>query len=132
MDRFGLESERVSVLYDRAVKGRFGPISLPYKHSLFSRVGFADVFTQEIDSIPQLKADRPLLLLTSTSYTPDEDLSLLINALRRYSKKSQEDDKLPRIILVVTGAGPQKKMFLEKFKEFNESQKHVQIHAKWL
>jgi hypothetical protein len=46
--------------------------------------------------------------LTSTSYTPDEDIGLLIEALEMYAEK----DGLPEIRLVVTGAGPQKKMFV--------------------
>jgi len=42
---------------------------------------------------------------------------LLIVALAAYAK----NENLPNIILIVTGAGPLKKLFLEKFKEFNEN-----------
>lgn len=36
--------------------------------------------------------------------------------------------------MVVTGAGPQKKMFLEKFEQFNklDGKRKVKIEAKWL
>jgi len=66
------------------------------------------MFIQKTNGQLSYIKDRPLLLLTSTSYTPDEDLSILIGALEKYAKR----DDLPRIHLVVTGAGPQKKMYL--------------------
>ena len=75
-----------------------------------------DIFTTEKNGKIEYKPDRPLLLLTSTSYTPDEDIQLLIDALAAYAK----NESLPNIILVVTGAGPLKKQFLQKFNEFNE------------
>lgn len=56
-----------------------------------------------------MKKDRPLLLITSTSYTPDEDLGLLLNALQIYSQKKRDNNKLPDIHLIVTGAGPLKR-----------------------
>ena len=49
----------------------------------------------------EYKQDRPLLLITSTSYTPDEDIGLLIESLKLYDKEN-----LTPIYLVVTGAGP--------------------------
>jgi len=33
-----------------------------------------EIFTTEKNGKIEYKADRPLLLLTSTSYTPDEDI----------------------------------------------------------
>ena len=52
------------------------------------------------------KEERPILLITSTSYTPDEDIGLLIEALEKYVQESEQNPKLPRLHLVVTGAGP--------------------------
>lgn len=46
--------------------------------------------------------DRPILMLTSTSYTPDEDLSIIVEALTKYADRKD----MPKIHLVVTGAGP--------------------------
>lgn len=43
--RFGIRKNSISVLYDRAVKGKFGPISLQEKHELFDRVGWTGMFT---------------------------------------------------------------------------------------
>ena len=135
--RFGLEPKRVHVLYDRAVRGKFGPISIQTKHELFGRVGMQDRFT-EVDADGKVRAQesRPILMLTSTSYTPDEDLGMLVDALNKYCRKAIIDPKLPKIFLIVTGAGPLKKQFLATFAEFNQTEHAVkagvEIHAKWL
>ena len=129
--QFGIPLKNISVLYDRAVAGKFKVLTLKEKHELFGRIEFEGVFTTEKDGKIEQKPDRPLLLLTSTSYTPDEDIQLLIDALEAYCKNPKP---LPNIILVVTGAGPLKKLFLQKFKEFNEQvgKTKVNIQAKWL
>ena len=68
--------------------------------------------------------------MTSTSYTPDEDIGLLIDAMELYADK----EGVPEVKLVVTGAGPLKQLFLAKFKEFNQTKGRgkVTIEAKWL
>ena len=92
-------------------------------------------FTVSKNGKAEFKEGRPLLLLTSTSYTPDEDIGLLVSSLEKYADKASEKlSKLPKIHLVVTGAGPQKAMFLKRFASFNEGrgQGKVKIEAKWL
>jgi len=42
----------------------------------------AGIFTEEVNGVVRYKQTRPLLLLTSTSYTPDEDIGLLVDALK--------------------------------------------------
>lgn len=46
------------------------------------------------------KDDRPLLIVSSTSWTPDEDFSLLLRALDIYETRGTRD-----IMLVITGRG---------------------------
>lgn len=107
--------EKISVLYDRAVKGKFKKLNNKEKFSLFAKVGLQNIFLKKgNDQIIEVK-DRPFLLLTSTSYTPDEDLGLLVDALMLYSKI----DGLPKIHLIVTGTGPLKSQFLKTFNYFN-------------
>jgi len=72
------------VLYDRAVSGKFKVLGIEEKHRFFNSVNLENKFT-----VPGLKEieyrdDRPILMITSTSYTPDEDLTMLINALKLY------------------------------------------------
>ena len=82
----------------------------------------------------EYKENRPLLLLTSTSYTPDEDLDRLVDAMKFYAAECSKNEKLPKIHLIVTGAGPLKKQFIGKFQDFNKNQGYgkVMIQTKWL
>ena len=121
--RFGIEKSRISVLYDRAVRGKFKILSDLEKHELFERVDMHGIFTvknYENGKI-EYKENRPLLLLTSTSYTPDEDLDRLVDAMKFYAAECSKNTKLPKIHLIVTGAGPLKKQFVAKFLDFNKN-----------
>lgn len=53
------------------------------------------------------------LIVTSTSWTPDEDFSLLIDVLCRYSSMAlSTHSDLPSLCVVITGKGPQKEQYL--------------------
>lgn len=52
------------------------------------------------------------LLVSSTSWTPDEDFSILLDALVQYGSSSSSDH-VP-LLVVITGRGPQKEMYLSK------------------
>ncbi|KNZ52786.1 hypothetical protein VP01_344g10 [Puccinia sorghi] len=62
----------------------------------------------------RMKSDRPALLVSSTSWTMDEDFRVLIEALSRYSgvKKKRRDGRLPRVVCLITGKGPLKEEYL--------------------
>jgi beta-1,4-mannosyltransferase len=67
-----------------------------------------------------LRGERPALLVSSTSWSSDEDFSVLLDALIEYDRKAvlamrrtQTSERLPPVVCVVTGKGPQKAMYLE-------------------
>ncbi|GAO47109.1 putative beta-1,4-mannosyltransferase [Saitoella complicata NRRL Y-17804] len=68
------------------------------------------------------------LLISSTSWTPDEDFSILLEALKRYD--ASPNPKLPQILAIITGKGPQKAMYEQKIMEMNL--KYVKIQTVWL
>ncbi|SCU82097.1 LADA_0C02982g1_1 [Lachancea dasiensis] len=121
---FGLSSKRVTVLYDRPAV-QFRPLTGDRQQALqqdFVRPLIPSGF--DISS-----GDR--ILVTSTSFTPDEDLSLLIGALKIYENSYQKfDHDIPKILCFITGKGPLKQHFMEVVK--TEKWERVHIEFLWL
>ena len=44
---FGIPLDTISVLYDRAVAGKFKKLTIKEKHELFGRINMQDMFTEE-------------------------------------------------------------------------------------
>ena len=58
------------------------------------------------------------LLISSTSWTPDEDFSILLDALIKYSDLAiTTHPELPEILAVITGKGPQRADFQSRISE---------------
>lgn len=78
------------------------------------------------DGKPQLReGGRPALLISSTSWTPDEDFSILLEALVKLGAKWQQQPSTrgrpspPFLVVAVTGKGPQKEMYEKKIRELD-------------
>lgn len=71
------------------------------------------------------------LLVSSTSWTPDEDFSLLLEALCTYASSEKA---LPPIVAIITGKGPQKQMYLDRITALTKASKlrNVTIMTAWL
>ena len=105
-DEFNVDAH---VLYDRA-HSKFHRLNMAEKHILYDKI-FPETndFTEEVGSRAAYREDRSLLIVSSTSYTADEDFMVMIEALdyvESYITVSEKD--LPSIRVVVTGKGPQK------------------------
>lgn len=75
--------------------------------------------------------DRPALIISSTSWTEDEDFSILLNALDKYDEEAKESvDGLPSLVCVITGKGPQKEYYM-KVIQTREWTK-VRVFTPWL
>ncbi|KXT18452.1 hypothetical protein AC579_8134 [Pseudocercospora musae] len=74
------------------------------------------------------------LLVSSTSWTPDEDFSILLDALVRYSSSVELTESLPNIIAIITGRGPQRDHYLSKIRSLTEAGKldHCLVSTAWL
>lgn len=157
-----------TVLYDRPSPA-FQPISVIKKHELFKKLAveysiFASndmqndslavestVFTQKLQNGDViLKPNRPALLISSTSWTPDEDFGILLRALesiffatvrqvifiRKFSISLEYDDvassssNYPNLLCVITGKGPQKEHYLQLIS--NKMWIKVSILTPWL
>lgn len=61
--------------------------------------------THMVDGCPELRPDRPAFIVSSTSWTADEDFSLLLQALDKYQAAKARDPSLPRLLVIITGKG---------------------------
>lgn len=93
-------------------------------------------------SLPEAQSVRECLesgnvqvVVSSTSWTPDEDFSILIDALCQYSElASTTKPYLPQVLAIITGKGPQKDMYLEKISRLEAAGrlKKATIRTAWL
>lgn len=78
------------------------------------------------------------LLVSSTSWTPDEDFGILLEALVSYANPSSDEDpstEPPRPILaIITGKGPQKENYLEQIRQIQDQGRlpGVKVLTAWL
>ncbi|KAH9947404.1 mannosyltransferase [Amylocystis lapponica] len=68
------------------------------------------------EPLPALRPDRPALLVSSTSWTPDEDFGLLLTALALYEQRARDRPGLPKVFMVVTGKGPQRAEYMRQIE----------------
>lgn len=75
------------------------------------------------------------VLVSSTSWTADEDFSVLIDALTQYSDLAVSSDRhLPYVLAIITGKGPQRDMYLERISSLRKAGKlkKVDVKSAWL
>lgn len=130
-----------TVLYDRPSE-IFHPINLEEKHNFLCRFSeycsemkFSDgndetKFTKVVNGQIFLKTPRPALVVSSTSWTPDEDFSILLTALDSYEASASEDLSLPNLICIVSGKGPMRAHYEREMKARNFQK--VLILTAWL
>ncbi|PWZ26887.1 UDP-glycosyltransferase TURAN [Zea mays] len=108
------------------------------------------VFASKIDGEVLLKSNRPALV-SSTSWTPDEDFSILLEAVLMYDRcvaaalgedDSTDEEQLwidikngkqfvyPRLLFIVTGKGPDRKKYEDQIKRLKL--RRVALWTMWL
>nr|XP_011460733.1 PREDICTED: chitobiosyldiphosphodolichol beta-mannosyltransferase [Fragaria vesca subsp. vesca] len=166
---------KATVLYDQPPEF-FRPASLEEQHKLFCRLdknlrqplGVEDcastgteevvdkdinetLFTTLVGAEITSKPNRPALIVSSTSWTPDEDFGILLEAAVMYDRRVaailNEDDSNkeeilwkemqsgkqylhPRLLFVITGKGPEKQKYEEKIRRLKL--KRVAFRTAWL
>ncbi|OJI91490.1 hypothetical protein ASPTUDRAFT_198452 [Aspergillus tubingensis CBS 134.48] len=90
----------------------------------------------ETESVrPMIGSEKLRVLVSSTSWTADEDFSLLIEALCRYSDLAETSNpELPSILAIITGKGPQREMYLKQIADLQKNGKlqKATIRTAWL
>ncbi|KAJ7596827.1 mannosyltransferase [Mycena floridula] len=87
---------------------------------------------------PGFRPDRPALLVSSTSWTPDEEFGILLEALCKYDAKATETNskdrghKLPRLLVIITGKGAEKDEYMAKVDKLHKEWMWVRCISVWL
>ena len=124
---YGL-STNVLPLHDRPAS-HFQPMEprerLPFLQGLSETNEFAE----------SIEVGKTRLLISPTSWTPDEDFSILLDALVRYSDLAMTSHPhLPEILVIATGKGPLQGQFLDEITKLRSQDKleMVTIKTAWL
>lgn len=122
--RWSLEA---GVLHDRPPK-HFQPLSREQRSAFLHRLPQTAQYATDIEK------RKWRLIVSSTSWTADEDFSILLDALVDYSSSVQDDSSLPKILAIITGKGPLKEHCLSRIRELNQANKlhNVVIATAWL
>lgn len=126
---FGITQAPILPLHDRPAS-HFKPIL-----DNEERIQFLQSLPEAAAVKCELETGEARVLVSSTSWTADEDFSVLIDALCQYSKiASTENPSLPRVLAIITGKGPQKEMYLNEIsaREAAGKLEKVTIKTAWL
>ena len=88
------------------------------------------LFTRRVRGEVEENPDRPALVVSSTSWTPDEDFGILLEAARIYDDMTHDLASSPRLLFVITGKGPMKEAYREKMAAMEF--KKVAFRLLWL
>ncbi|ORX94756.1 beta-1,4-mannosyltransferas-like protein [Clohesyomyces aquaticus] len=117
-------------LHDRPA-ALFRPITVHERAQFLATLPDTAQYAEELSPT----AKSPLrLVVSSTSWTADEDFSVLLEALSAYSAQATSKPQLPKILAIITGKGPLKEHYLSKIQELNQEKKllNVIIRTAWL
>ena len=114
-------------LHDRPPK-HFQPLSPDQRSTFLHRL------PETAQYAPELEKGTRRLVVSSTSWTPDEDFSILLDSLVAYAASTVTNTHLPSILAIITGKGPQKKFYLEEIRKLDEGKKlpNVVLMTAWL
>jgi beta-1,4-mannosyltransferase len=86
------------------------------------------IITEEVDGVIKYRNDRPVVIVSSTSYTADENFGLLLDALLMYDRNHVQSN--PRLLVIITGKGPLKEFYSKEITLLNLKQ--VKVVQVWL
>lgn len=89
----------------------------------------------------ELRDDKPFTVITATSWTPDEDFDLLLEAaieidrhLQNYNQSMSNSRNYHKLTILITGKGPLRASFEQKVQQLESSLQliFVRIRCLWL
>jgi beta-1,4-mannosyltransferase len=148
-NNWGIDS---CVLYDRPPRSFRRIDDMEVRHALFKSLQHhagVDVKSGEDETVATYRnsegfvvprSSRPAIIVSSTSWTPDEDFGILLKALRTLDNRlsnmqggqmfSSNDVLCGRVLCIVTGRGPMRRAFEQAVAE--ASMKSIDVWFAWL
>lgn len=126
-ERWGIHA---IVLYDQPLETP-GPAPLAVRRDLFDRM--RDIVGWDANAYHPDAQQRPAFIISPTSWTADEDFSVLLDALERWERMvlAPEDDKhSPDLLVLITGRGPLRTAFEARMRQLTSRRVHV--HTVWV
>lgn len=122
--KFGVEA---LPLHDRPAS-QFQPLSQSARSTFLHRL------PETAHHAKHIEQGSYKLLVSSTSWTADEDFSILLDALVAYSATVSMASTYPKILAIITGKGPLKEHYLNRIKDLKAQKKlvNVSIQTAWL
>jgi beta-1,4-mannosyltransferase len=148
--QFGIPNRMIHVLHD-CPNDMFRPQTIENNHALLTRLhdnlctGCPKSWYQNLDPKRQtlfteqsiknpaeytFRPNRPALVTSSTSWTPDEDFGQLLESLKGLDKDITNQQLTLKLMVVVTGKGPQKAHFQKEMSRLKLD--HIAIQTLWL
>jgi beta-1,4-mannosyltransferase len=121
-------SAAINTLHDR-------PAQIFQPATEAQNLAFFQQYPTLVEHYQAIADGRAKLLVSSTSWTPDEDFGLLLDALCDYSAAATDaSGNLPDLVMVITGKGPQKEHYLSTVAKMQAKGRlnHVSIYTDWL
>ncbi|CAG8725020.1 12784_t:CDS:2, partial [Dentiscutata heterogama] len=143
----------ISTLYDRP-QSHFKKLDLEEIHEFLTRFDLEEIISKQSiganflppssttstllttkpssDTPAKYRSDRPILIVSSTSWTADEDFSILLKAAEQYDQAADKTskNKFPKLVFIITGKGPLKDKYEREISKI--SLKNVRIVTTWL
>lgn len=151
---FGITDRRIHVLHD-CPSSMFQPRTTKDNHELLTKIhgklcaGCPRSWYQNLDPDRQTlftekiynstmngvdkyspRMNRPALVTSSTSWTSDEDFGILLDALVRMDLRISELQSSLKVLIIVTGKGPQKEFYQKEISMLKL--KNIAIQTIWL
>ena len=130
-------------LPDRPVKGLFKFLNENEANELYKK--YPNELSSLIDSyLPENKNKKPIVMISSTSWTPDEDFNMLLDSFIKTEEmildhivdKDQKtfgnitEDKIKKVLFLITGRGPLRSKFMKRVSEIKL--KFFEVKSIWL
>jgi beta-1,4-mannosyltransferase len=110
------------VLYDRPAE-MFAPTPPEARPAVLRRLLAGDASAQD-------DGRRPAIVVCPTSWTSDEDISILIRAAARCDELARAHKDFPELLILITGRGPLRDQYEEEIRKL--ALRRVRLRTLWL